>query len=177
MSHAVDAAFSSSPSGGIASQPPTDQSRDAREPAARSHETPSFVAPSHYLRPHGAGDRQASGRSGKTARSMTAQDIEQLSGLRAIRAFLKVRRTYDVLPLSFRLIVLDNSLLIKKSLNILTQNGEQAFGYNTQKGGSCVDRYCFGAIMGFQNVDLCWSPYRFGLHQRDSILLLSLIHI
>ena len=42
-----------------------------------------------------------------------------------IREFLKVRTSYDVLPLSFRLIVLDNDLLIKKSLTILTQNGER----------------------------------------------------
>ena len=41
---------------------------------------------------------------------------------RAIREFLKVRTSYDVLPLSFRLVVLDNDLLIKKSLNILLQN-------------------------------------------------------
>jgi hypothetical protein len=31
-----------------------------------------------------------------------------------------------VLPLSFRLVVLDNNLLIKKSLNILLQNGASA---------------------------------------------------
>ena len=43
---------------------------------------------------------------------------------RAIREFLKVRTSYDVLPLSFRLIVLDTTLLIKKSLNILIQNSE-----------------------------------------------------
>lgn len=36
---------------------------------------------------------------------------------------MKRRTSYDVLPLSFRLIVLDNDLLIKKSLNILIQNG------------------------------------------------------
>ena len=42
---------------------------------------------------------------------------------RAIREFLKVRTSYDVLPLSFRLVVLDIDLLIKKSLNILLQNG------------------------------------------------------
>lgn len=42
---------------------------------------------------------------------------------RAIRAFLKVRTSYDVLPLSYRLIVFDTSLLVKKSLNILTQQG------------------------------------------------------
>lgn len=46
-------------------------------------------------------------------------------GQRAIRAFLKVRTSYDVLPLSFRLIVFDQALLVKKSLNILIQNGEQ----------------------------------------------------
>lgn len=44
---------------------------------------------------------------------------------RAIREFLKVRTSYDVLPMSFRLIVLDIDLLIKKSLNILIQNGSQ----------------------------------------------------
>lgn len=50
-------------------------------------------------------------------------DREQLEGLKAIRAFLKVRTSYDVLPLSFRLIVFDTVLLVKKSLNILIQNG------------------------------------------------------
>ena len=43
-------------------------------------------------------------------------------GQTAIRDFLKVRTSYDAFPLSFRLIVLDTELLIKKSLNILTQN-------------------------------------------------------
>ncbi|KAM7221729.1 nuclear protein SNF4 [Rhypophila decipiens] len=42
---------------------------------------------------------------------------------RGVREFLKVRTSYDVLPLSFRLVVLDIDLLIKKSLNILIQNG------------------------------------------------------
>lgn len=42
---------------------------------------------------------------------------------RAIRAFLKVRTSYDVLPVSFRLIIFDTALLVKKSLNILIQNG------------------------------------------------------
>ena len=42
---------------------------------------------------------------------------------RAIRAFLKVRTSYDVLPLSYRLIVFDTSLLIKQSLNVLNQCG------------------------------------------------------
>lgn len=54
---------------------------------------------------------------------MHPQDREQIEGLRAVRAFLKVRTSYDVLPLSYRLIIFDTSLLVKKSLNILTQCG------------------------------------------------------
>ena len=41
----------------------------------------------------------------------------------AIREFLKIRTSYDVLPVSFRLIILDTGLLVKKSLLILLQNG------------------------------------------------------
>jgi len=56
-------------------------------------------------------------------RSFTALDREQLDGLRTIRAFLKARTSYDVLPISYRLIILDTALRVQKSLNILTQNG------------------------------------------------------
>ncbi|KAK7419726.1 AMP-activated serine/threonine-protein kinase regulatory subunit [Neonectria magnoliae] len=56
------------------------------------------------------------------SKPLSPLDKEQLQGLNAIRDFLKVRTSYDVLPLSFRLIVLDTELLIKKSLNILIQN-------------------------------------------------------
>ncbi|KAK3945071.1 nuclear protein SNF4 [Diplogelasinospora grovesii] len=79
------------------------------------HELP-FVAPSSYLRP------KLNSRT-MSDRSTSLLDKEQMQGLRGIREFLKVRTSYDVLPLSFRLIVLDNDLLIKKSLNILIQNG------------------------------------------------------
>ncbi|ODQ55123.1 activating gamma subunit of the AMP-activated Snf1p kinase complex [Saitoella complicata NRRL Y-17804] len=44
------------------------------------------------------------------------------AGLEAIRSFIKARNTYDVLPVSFRLIVLDTALLVKKALAILMQN-------------------------------------------------------
>jgi len=53
----------------------------------------------------------------------SALDREQLEALGTIRAFLKARTSYDVLPISYRLIVLDTALLVKKSLNILLQNG------------------------------------------------------
>ncbi|KAI1438831.1 hypothetical protein GGR50DRAFT_303276 [Xylaria sp. CBS 124048] len=80
-----------------------------------SHKLP-FVQPSSYLRP--------SSRSHTGANTpMSPIDEEQMQGLKGLRDFLRVRTSYDVLPLSFRLIVLDNDLLIKKSLNILIQNG------------------------------------------------------
>ncbi|KAF2838362.1 nuclear protein SNF4 [Patellaria atrata CBS 101060] len=84
---------------------------------AQGHIAPTFVTPSSYLRPLGHS------RPTTPAKPLKPVDIEQREGLRAIRAFLKVRTSYDVLPLSFRLIILDTSLLVKKSLNILIQNG------------------------------------------------------
>ncbi|KAB5575744.1 putative nuclear protein SNF4 [Coniochaeta sp. 2T2.1] len=81
------------------------------------HELP-FVAPSSYLRRTPTGRRMADKHAG-----LSPLDRDQMLGLRGIREFLKVRNSYDVLPLSCRLIVFDNELLIKKSLNILMQNG------------------------------------------------------
>ncbi|OJD34234.1 nuclear protein snf4 [Diplodia corticola] len=78
---------------------------------------PAFVTPASYLRPPPAS------RPSQTPKVLTPTDKEQIEALRAIRAFLKVRTSYDVLPLSFRLIIFDTSLLVKKSLNILIQNG------------------------------------------------------
>ncbi|EEY21432.1 nuclear protein SNF4 [Verticillium alfalfae VaMs.102] len=93
----------------------------------QGHELP-FVTPSSYLRPKPA-PSAAAARTEMTAKPLSPLDKEQMQGLRAIREFLKVRTSYDVLPLSFRLIVLDNDLLIKKSLNILIQNYiEKAIG-------------------------------------------------
>lgn len=46
-----------------------------------------------------------------------------MSWQKCIRDFLKIRTSYDVLPLSYRLIILNTELLVKKSLNILLQNG------------------------------------------------------
>ncbi|KAL3959333.1 hypothetical protein ACCO45_007495 [Purpureocillium lilacinum] len=101
---------------------------------------PHIVAPSSYLRFNkatSAMSAQTSGAAGAGASVAAAAstpadghhshppsplDRDQQQGIRAIRDFLKVRTSYDVLPLSFRLIVLDTGLLIKKSLNILTQN-------------------------------------------------------
>ncbi|SCU96987.1 LAMI_0F08460g1_1 [Lachancea mirantina] len=48
--------------------------------------------------------------------------IEQKLAVQSIRKFLESKTSYDVLPVSYRLIVMDTSLLVKKSLNILLQN-------------------------------------------------------
>lgn len=39
-------------------------------------------------------------------------------------SFLKEHTAYDVLPVSYRLIVFDTRLLVKKALNALVQNGK-----------------------------------------------------
>lgn len=83
-------------------------------PPRHGHELP-FVAPSSYLRP--------AARATMADRALSPLDREQMQGLRGIREFLKVRTSYDVLPLSFRLVVLSNDLLIRSSLSILIQNG------------------------------------------------------
>ncbi|KAF5707101.1 nuclear SNF4 [Fusarium mundagurra] len=87
--------------------------------AAGHGHVPQFVAPSSYLR------RRTSLRSPMAPaepKPLSPLDRDQLQGLNAIRDFLKVRTSYDVLPLSFRLIVLDTDLRIKKAISILTQN-------------------------------------------------------
>ncbi|KAF2005564.1 CBS-domain-containing protein [Amniculicola lignicola CBS 123094] len=84
-------------------------------PQRRSEEAAlPFVAPRTYLE---------GSRAVGTPKVLSVIDREQIEGLRTVRAFLKVRTSYDVMPLSFRLIVFDTSLLVKKSLNILIQNG------------------------------------------------------
>ncbi|KAF7122140.1 hypothetical protein CNMCM5793_000096 [Aspergillus hiratsukae] len=84
------------------------------------HEGP-FVQPSSYLRPRGLSHPM------RPVEPERAIDREEREGLCAIRNFLKVRTSYDVLPLSFRLIIFDTSLSVKESLNILIQNGMYTF--------------------------------------------------
>ncbi|KAM0450984.1 hypothetical protein ACHAO4_006378 [Trichoderma viride] len=134
-----------SPSPGSASRNRPDTGRDEAETASSSASAsssattstlgrqqrptsialpPPFVAPSSYLRFYAnshAGGIMADAPDPK-AQSQSPLDKEQRQGLNSIRDFLRKRTSYDVLPLSFRLIVLDTDLLIKKSLNILIQN-------------------------------------------------------
>ncbi|GME82882.1 unnamed protein product [Ambrosiozyma monospora] len=47
---------------------------------------------------------------------------DQQLALQAIRNFLHSKNSFDVLPVSYRLIVFETSLLVKRALNILLQN-------------------------------------------------------
>ncbi|EEP80184.1 nuclear protein SNF4 [Uncinocarpus reesii 1704] len=83
--------------------------------ASRGGHEAGFVQPSSYLRPRGV--------SRPIAPVERAVDRDEKQALWHIRDFLKNHTSYDVLPLSFRLIVFDTSLSVKESLNILIQNG------------------------------------------------------
>lgn len=94
--------------------------------------SPAFVGPWTFLHPEQkrsppepvdiVDKEQAEGLVSNS--EMCARGIETDELQHAIREFLKVRTTYDVLPVSFRLVILDTSLLVKKSLNILVHNGK-----------------------------------------------------
>ncbi|CAK7264726.1 AMP-activated serine/threonine-protein kinase regulatory subunit [Sporothrix epigloea] len=117
---APTAAKAPAPAPAPAVQPSEPQNKRAQFPtagAAKAYDLP-FVTPSSFLRPH----PDSSARAMAGARAYSIIDREQMQGLENIRAFLKIRTSYDVLPLSFRLIVLDTELLIRKSLTILIQN-------------------------------------------------------
>lgn len=55
--------------------------------------------------------------------------------LEALRGFLKERSSYDVFPVSFRLIVLDAQLKVKKALDVMLLYGE----WYQQEGRSSAD--------------------------------------
>ncbi|RFU24335.1 hypothetical protein B7463_g12005, partial [Scytalidium lignicola] len=83
---------------------------------ARHGHEPMIAQPSTFLIPPGQNRTMPE-------KPLTALDKDQRLGLKSIRDFLKVRTSYDVLPLSFRLIILSTELLVSKSLTILLQNG------------------------------------------------------
>ncbi|KKY19392.1 putative nuclear protein snf4 [Phaeomoniella chlamydospora] len=89
-------------------------------PPAPGHEA-MYVQPASYLRPHAR--PRASSRTITPAQPERPIDRDEREGLNTIREFLKLRTTYDILPLSVRLIVFDTGLTVKESLNILIQNG------------------------------------------------------
>jgi 5'-AMP-activated protein kinase regulatory gamma subunit len=62
-------------------------------------------------------------RRGSTRRRAVSHLETHDTALHAIRSFLKGHTAYDAFPVSFRLIVLDTKLNVKKALQCLLLNG------------------------------------------------------
>ncbi|CCA74870.1 probable nuclear protein SNF4 [Serendipita indica DSM 11827] len=81
-----------------------------------THETPTSP-PQNLKKNRKISQRRA--RSGSVAAHFDGHQ----DALNKIRSFLKSRSTYDVFPLSYRLVVLDSKLPVKQALNIMHQAG------------------------------------------------------
>ncbi|KAN0061016.1 AMP-activated serine/threonine-protein kinase regulatory subunit [Thecaphora frezii] len=62
-------------------------------------------------------------RAGKDRERASRTKDRHVLALRSIRHFLKGRSSYDVLPVSFRLVVLDTKLVVKPALDVMWQAG------------------------------------------------------
>lgn len=82
----------------------------------RSPTTPTTTASGHRL--SNTHSNRARGTLGTAGRP-----LHHRQALSAIRAFLRRESCFDILPESFRLIVFDNKLLIKRALVALQTNG------------------------------------------------------
>ena len=78
------------------------------------------------------------------------------------------------MPLSFRLIVFDTTLLVKRSLSILIQNGRftsRGLVRSYEEQALTIFRNCFGTAMGLEDFFFRWTPDHVGLYQCHSVLL------
>lgn len=83
---------------------------------AQTPTTPTSGSNSKFPNAHGTRARGTLGTAGRP--------LHHRQALSAIRAFLRRESCFDILPESFRLIVFDNKLLIKRALVALQTNGE-----------------------------------------------------
>jgi 5'-AMP-activated protein kinase, regulatory gamma subunit len=71
--------------------------------------------------------RKPSARRSRAVSHLAQQQTQEThdAALYSIRAFLRSRTSYDAFPVSFRLIVLDLQLEVKKALQCLLLNGRR----------------------------------------------------
>lgn len=94
------------------------------------------------------------------------------NALQAIRTFLKGRSSYDVFPVSFRLIVLDNKLEVKKALAALVANGALYISLRCLIDlRLSVLRCRLCTTLGCGELMFRWDVYRLGYHTSYTILL------
>jgi hypothetical protein len=67
--------------------------------------------------------RKPSTRRGRAASYLPPGPETHVSALNAVRTFLKGKISYDAFPVSFRIIVLDQKLEVKRALQCLLNNG------------------------------------------------------
>ncbi|GAK64941.1 CBS-domain-containing protein [Moesziomyces antarcticus] len=97
-------------------------------PRSRAASGSSAATSSHVDIP-GASTSQGSSRAAPSARTRRERERsgrpkdKHILALRSIRDFLRGRSSYDVLPVSFRLIVLDTKLVVKPALEVMWQAG------------------------------------------------------
>ena len=73
---------------------------------------------------HGSSSRVGPGTRARREREKSGRPKDKhILALRSIRDFLRGRSSYDVLPVSFRLIVLDTKLVVKPALEVMWQAG------------------------------------------------------
>ncbi|PWN46744.1 hypothetical protein IE53DRAFT_336522 [Violaceomyces palustris] len=68
-------------------------------------------------------NKRSTNRAKSSSRPQNKERDRHALALRSIRDFLKGRSSYDVLPVSFRLIVLDTKLVVKPALDVMWQAG------------------------------------------------------
>lgn len=97
------------------------------------------------------------------------------AALTGIRNFLKGRISYDAFPISFRIIVLDTKLEVKKALQCLLNNGAQAGCHHTHSPGaertSHLRRSCLGAPVEQREIMFCRDADRAGYHPSHPMVL------
>lgn len=89
--------------------------RDTERNTTMSTDQGPGIVLQHNTTPGGAG-------AALTPASGSSVVADQRAALNVIREFLKSKTSFDVLPVSYRLIVFDTSLLVKRALNVLLQN-------------------------------------------------------
>lgn len=155
---------------------------------SRSHETPSFVAPSDYLRPRTQESAQAANKP------MGALEREQIQGL--VRCPEPCDYTPSVtqaglleaLANSLSLAIARNPRLPQSSSKLRCPApqlqidrprhvaiGEKELEYPHANGSVCFfmqrrldltedNRHRLGTALGLENLYLCWTPHRLGLY-------------
>lgn len=92
--------------------------------------------------------------------------LSHQEALEALRSFLKERSSYDVFPVSFRLIVLDSQLKVKKALDVML-----LYGMWDLTMAADMDRSRFCAALEHGNSIFRGDVYCAGCHPSHPVLL------